>query len=260
MTIIRVNVVADTVSRERARITTLDCVYPRFPVHEQLLMHRVFSRNAMSYRAVRIEKLIAEVVERPSIPIDVRYDERGMQGYTHLGGNDLQWFLQKWTEARDEMVRIAREMTQHRIHKQTVNRLLQPFAHIESIVTSTEWGNFFQLRLEHDAQPEMQALAKAMQEAIENSVPTESQHHIPFVTTTEERDDQNAWLLSAARCARVSYLSHGNRSGNEVEFARRLWDNGHLSPFEHTAMATPDADERFANFKGWASLRYMNGR
>ncbi len=62
--------------------------------------------------------------------------------------------------------------------------------------------------------------------------------------------------ISAARCARVSYLTHdGNRDiAKDVELCERLRADRHLSPFEH--VATPSGDDAFhANFRGWVQMR-----
>ena len=48
------------------------------------------------------------------------------------------------------------------IHKQHINRILEPFQYINVIVTATDWDNFLNLRLASDAQPEMQDLARAI--------------------------------------------------------------------------------------------------
>jgi hypothetical protein len=46
----------------------------------------------------------------------------------------------------------ARGLLRLGIHKQVANRLLEPFAHMSTLVTATEWGNFFALRA-HPAVP-----------------------------------------------------------------------------------------------------------
>lgn len=262
MSFVTAKVIADTISQEGVRITTFDCIYPRIPDHDQLLMHRAFSRNAKSSRAIRIERFIQEVVDNPVMPIEVRYDEKGMQGYTLLSDEDLVWFTQKWLEARDSMVSIARQMVERRIHKQTVNRLLEPFSHIETILTGTDWDNFFKLRLEHDAQPEMQALARTIKRAMDESRPTRAEFHLPLIDE-DEVERQDVQMVSGARCARVSYCTHGKKKADyeeEVKFAKRLWSSGHLSPFEHSARAVASATQYCANFRGWASWRYVNGK
>ena len=51
-------------------------------------------------------------------------------------------------------------------HKQTVNRLAEPFMMVKGVITATEWDNFFYLRRHKDAQPELQELADCMWEAL----------------------------------------------------------------------------------------------
>jgi len=133
-------------------------------------------------------------------------------------------------------------------HKQIINRILEPFAHINVLVTATEWDNFFALRDHPDAQPEIQVLAKAMRKARDESVPEESTWHTPYC------DDLKR---SAAQCARVSYLTHeGKEPTYEQDMA--LFDRlananpMHSSPMEHQAMAI---DGWCRNFKGWRQFR-----
>lgn len=62
-------------------------------------------------------------------------------------------------------------------------------------------------------------------------------------------------LVSVARCARVSYLTHdGVRDVQaDLKLAETLRTNGHFSPWEHVAHS---CDGRWGNFKGWKQLRY----
>ncbi len=62
--------------------------------------------------------------------------------------------------------------------------------------------------------------------------------------------------VSAARCARVSYLTHDGKRDIEkdIELCDRLWSDRHMSPFEH--VATPARIDKFhANFRGWVQMR-----
>lgn len=66
-------------------------------------------------------------------------------------------------------------------------------------------------------------------------------------------------MMSAARCARVSYLNHsGERSklNEDWELCSKLAgsDPIHASPFEH--VATPASELKYyKNFKGWRQMR-----
>jgi thymidylate synthase ThyX len=137
---------------------------------------------------------------------------------------------------------------------------LEPFLWHTVIVTATEWENFFDLRCAANAQPEIRSAALTMQAAIDASRPSSvgrGQWHLPLVQSDERSlPVEMRKKISAARCARVSYLTHeGAREiAKDLELYERLQADRHLSPFEH--VATPSADVEFhANFRGWIQMR-----
>lgn len=262
-------VLADSTS-DYGRITTLQLRYPRF-VHAEFLTHRALSRNASSSRAIPVERLIADVERDPAMPIHWGKNQKGMQAREEHSApvvfrNDSVSPEAAWLRARDTAVQAARRFANAGYHKQIVNRLLEPFAHINVVVTATDWDNFFDLRLHPDAQPEIHALAKAMLDAIENSVPrflNEGEWHLPYVTDEDRAvsfvDLTNQRLISAARCARVSYLTHDQRKPDvlaDLRLANQLIDERHASPLEHQAAPRPG---RHANLNGWRSFRTEMG-
>ncbi len=156
------------------------------------------------------------------------------------------------------------------VHKQIVNRLLEPFSFTTVIVTATDWSNFFGLRMDEATQIEMRLAAEAMRHAMEaaynDSTPKAvraGEWHLPFLT---DKDVQllgdKAPMASAACCARVSYLTHDKAVRDikaDLRLAERLVSGGHMSPFEH--VATPFSASRiqlalqishfFADNYGW---------
>jgi len=64
--------------------------------------------------------------------------------------------------------------------------------------------------------------------------------------------------VSCARCARVSYLTHDGRRdiSADLDLADKLQGDGHMSPFEHAAMAVDDTRYR-GNFRGFVQWRKM---
>ena len=83
----------------------------------------------------------------------------------------------------------------------------------------------------------------------------DGQWHLPL---TDDRDadvdiDEKI-MLSIARCARVSYLTHdGVRSPEkDIKLFDQLIGNRHLSPMEHAASP---ALGRHGNLMGWRSYR-----
>jgi thymidylate synthase ThyX len=186
-----------------------------------------------------------------------------------------------WLAACDEAVAAAKQLANLGVHKQYVNRILEPFAHISVVVSATEYSNFFTLRYHSMAQPEIQELAKQMWEAYQRSTPellTPGQWHLPFVTKEELKNHTGvlqtyggystvvAWdnliKMSVARCARVSYNNHdGTNSTYEQDCA--LYDRLlgsqpiHASPAEHQAKAlyVDQSTEWSGNFRGWLQYR-----
>ena len=257
-------VIADTVNSEGKRITTLELVYPRY-IHSELMTHRVFSRNASSSRATPLKVTLDEVRNDPVFFDYVGKNQSGMVAGEELTEGERLDFQSDW-EALGKLVANHVEYLNKRynIHKQTLNRALEPWLRIRTLVTATEWDNFFKLRLAPDAQPEIQKLAVAMKDAMGKSIPEEANFHSPYVKHSFPVTCKDEWevdaKVSAARCARVSY---GKLDGTETSvnddlaLAERLLESGHLSPFEHIAFG---AYGTYANFNGWQSYRKWLGK
>lgn len=248
-------VICDTV-RNGKRITTLQLKYPRF-IHSQFLTHRVFSRNSSSSRAIPVSRLIEEVRNDPVFPIEWGANNPGMSSKSLMSESNAKEAKDLWFEAMEKALEIASNLAGLGAHKQIVNRILEPYQHIHTIVTSTDFENFFNLRLDDEAQPEIQKLAKVMKEALDNSNPKASDTHLPYLTDNDfdVLDPKNYALVSAARCARVSYLNHDGSKPDlekDLKLAQTLLTHYHMSPFEHQAVAKVG---RFDNFYGWQSYR-----
>lgn len=120
------------------------------------------------------------------------------------------------------------------------------------ICTSTEWSNFFHLRNNPFAHPEIQIPARMMQELYEANEPRPLAYgawHLPLVPEFDEGDgrvdnDIDWRKVSVARCARVSYLTHDGKRDIEADLALhdRLLSAGHMSPFEHVARPLTEDD------------------
>jgi len=244
-------------------LITLELRYPRF-IHAELMTHRVFSRNASSSRAVPAERMIADVENDIGMPVEWGKNQPGMQARCPLNDYMTSRSRFTWEKAALDAVRNARLLEGYGAHKQIVNRILEPFAHISVVVTATDWDNFFELRCHEDADPTMRALAFAMRNAIADSSAGDfdrfCQWHLPYIggeeVTRYSVDELKA--MSVARCARVSYLRHDGTyttAEADIALAAKLAKARHMSPFEHQARPTPG--ERHANFSGWQSYRNM---
>ena len=288
---ITAKVICDSQPKTGTRITTLELEYPRF-IHSEFMTHRMFSRNASSSRAIPIMKMIQAVIDNPAMPIHWGKNQAGMQAREQLEDRYQLQAQLLWKAARDSAVEHARTMMALGAHKQIVNRILEPFTHIRVIVTATDFVNFFALRDHEDAQPEIRELAVAMKKAIEESTPQLlgiGEWHLPYLDeedfknirehlkensiTRHDPAQHQIWMMacavSAARCARVSYLTHdGERPTlqKDLELYRHLVNANppHMSPCEH--QATPDIHDTHegwhrldlqANFSGWVQFRHL---
>jgi thymidylate synthase ThyX len=240
-------------------IITFELEYPRY-IHSEVMTHRVFSRNAQSSRAIPVEKMIERVENSTWFPIFMK-NQKGMAASVPLEGEELVRAKMRWSVAKQDAIHNAYKLLEIGIHKQIVNRVLEPFSTITTLITSTEWSNFFNLRLAKDAQQEIGCLAKSMAMDMEVTRVTPLLHgdwHLPYISCLEMDmyDLTDLKKLSAARCARVSYLNHSGifDPAKDIELHDQLVASAHLSPFEH--QATPMASDKFyRNFKGWKAYR-----
>lgn len=266
MTTITAKVIEDSIADHGVRLTTLQLCYPRF-IHAEFMTHRVFSRNASSSRAIPVAKMIEQVRNDPAMPVHWGKNQAGMQANEELAPLAQEGARQLWMQAARDAASTAQVMADMGLHKQVANRILEPYQYMHVIVTATEWENFFELRNHPDAQPEIHALAKVMHFAFAQSCALELQEgdwHLPYVTRAERRafsTDLDLLLkLSAARCARVSYLTHDGQTPSvdkDVALYDRLVGSKplHASPIEHQATPLPEADMWSGNFRGWLQNR-----
>jgi hypothetical protein len=223
------------------------------------MTHRVFSRNAQSSRAIPIEKMIERVKDSSWYPIFME-NKRGMSANLELSGWRLETAKFLWDSAKLGACLSAELLSKIGLHKQIVNRLLEPFSTIKVIVSSTEWDNFFSLRIAPGAQQEIQELAIAMKKCLDESEPTlleQNEWHLPYIRPEDRHklSFEDIRKISVARCARVSYLNHDKvlDYDKDITLYDTLKSERHLSPFEHVAF--PEAVLSSSNFKGWNQLR-----
>ena len=265
---IEAKVIADSINTKGDRITTMQVKFHRFILPE-FNTHRVFSRNFSSSRAIPTAKLIEQVKNDPAIPVHWGKNQPGMQAHAELDEPIKTAAQEFWKESARQAASYATVMAGMGAHKQIVNRLIEPFMWTTGIVTSTEWGNFFELRDHEDAQPEIRELAIRMKEARDNSNPVllrAEDWHLPYILVEEKSKYSNEFLrnISAARCCRVSYLKHDGTAASvdeDLELCERLVGSVplHASPFEHQAAPDPfyrEAD-RHGNFRGWVQNRKL---
>lgn len=276
-------------------LITLHARYPRF-IHSELMTHRVFSRNARSSRAVPIAKMIEEIKSNSVVPQHWGKNQAGMQAFDECanvvsfdGFDGLKYTTitgtreQMWNVARDAALRAAEGFMNAGYHKQLVNRLLEPFMWIDTLITATDFDNFFELRCHQDAEPHFQDLAVMIRDAVNNvkcEELAEDDWHMPYVSSTEKElllsgkneafneivkktglnETEILLRVSAARCARISYKPFDGNGDIESELRRfdKLINSKpmHASPIEHQARVSCTLDHPKSNLQsGWFQYR-----
>lgn len=252
-------IIADSIGPNSSRITTFVLTYPRF-IHAEFMSHRVFSRNSSSSRAIPVKKVIQMVKDDPVIPLSFTKNKAGMQGGEPLSGNQETSAIALWLKGRDQAIEIAQQLAELEVHKQYVNRILEPYSRITVVATATDFENWFSLRCHYMAQPEICQLATEMLKKYKASIPKvleSGMWHLPFIT--DEGPNQISIKRSVARCARVSYLNHNGITASEeddIKLYERLVGSIpiHASPAEHQAQAC-NSMEMSGNFRGWLQYR-----
>lgn len=252
---INVKVIADS-KHGSNRVTTFELEYPRY-IHSELMTHRVFSRNAASSRAIPIEKMIEQATHNTVIPMWT-HNQAGMQGEPV---KDLAT-INKANRTLQAMLKYVvdgvRDLSEMGIHKQNANRYLEPFQHIKTIVTATDFENFFNLRYHEDAQPEIRALAVEMFGAYHKSKPRKLEFHewhLPYAENIANLEE--AKKVSASCCAQVSY----RKNDDSAEKAELVYDRLvggeplHASPFEHVCRPLFNEEVQRGNLTGFRQLR-----
>ncbi|APD20305.1 thymidylate synthase [Acinetobacter phage AM24] len=257
---ITAKVIADSISPSGQRITTFEVEYPRFILAE-LNTHKMLEKNSSSSRAIPIIKMIEQIETNGATPLYWGKTKSGMQAGEEVVGNDLSVIQYLWDLARSNAVASADILSQMGLHKQTSNRLLEPFQMMKTVITGTDWDNFFNLRIHPDSQPEFCMLAYKMYMAMKESTPVKlvaGQWHLPFVHTFISKEGvqyysdginplsggkqlslEEAIRVSASCCAQTSY----RKSDDSLEKADKIFDMLikadvlHASPFGH--LATP---------------------
>ena len=286
--LISVKIVADSISHSGIRIITFELEYPRI-IHSELMTHRLLSRNAMSSRAIPIKKMIEQVQQNPAMPVKFGKNQPGMQdaGEHSAQLGDGYSAEEWWKLAGLSAARFAAEFADAGYHKQIANRLLEPYQRMKTVVTATDWNNFFWLRVDPDADPTIYELAKAMKEASDNSIPDPlepGQWHTPYVDHVygfEDIDDkecavfegycvldeenkpvmltlEEALAISASCCAQVSYRVLNTSKEKALDIYEKLVSGNkvHASPFEH--QATPMAEYREIENSDYLTVGHIN--
>lgn len=276
-------------------LATVQATGRRFILAE-LNTHRALSKNSASSRAIPFPKQVQKIIDGLAYPEIWAAEQKGMQGGDEIA--DVESARELWEMAASEAVAVAQDLHGMGVHKSIVNRLLEPFMWHTVVMTGTAWENFFNQRCSPLAQPEIRVMAEEIRTAVQSSEPEVLREdlgmwHTPYIEKQDgdeaiaraRGNEREAWFelvkVSAARCARVSYLTQeGKRDmAEDLDLFDKLTkaDPPHWSPLEHVAtpwpanrqvgfMTFPDFRDarqfvptnhlpRVGNLLGWRSLR-----
>ena len=253
--LISAKVIADSVCPQGVRMTTMEIEYPRFILAE-LNTHRMLSKNSASSRAIPVKAMHEFIKANPATPVSWGKNQPGMKANEDVGSSVAIEAEQIWNRAKDDALHWADALA-HKlaIHKQIANRITEPWMTMKTVISGTEWNNFFHLRNHADAQPEIKALAEAMTVAYTTHLPVPlkpGQWHLPYITIAEYVPTgelqylnnnfdpislEEAKIVSASCCAQVSY----RKNDDSFDKAKKIYDQlilsepVHASPIEHQA-------------------------
>jgi len=264
MTNISAKIIADSVSPEGTRFTTMEIEYPRFILAE-LNTHRMLSKNSASSRAIPVAKMHEHIKANTASPVSWGKNMPGMKAKEELQEPELSWAKYIWNHARDSAINSSQALADLGVHKQISNRPTESWMLMKTVISGTEWANFFWLRNHPDAQPEIHELARKMYAAYNMSVPKvlhPGEWHVPYVDTCRDASNalcyhdsmgerisvEEATIISASCCAQVSYRKNDDSYEKAIKIYNQLIESepAHASPVEH--QATPMCVDTMSRF------------
>lgn len=255
---IKAEVIKDS-SYENSRLITVRLTYPRIILAE-LNTHRALTKNTSSSRALPFESMLKRMEEgEVFIPTQVGLNKSGMQADTYLTGDDLHSFQLDWFKIFKSVAKKAVKLkNKYNVHKQTINRLLEPWMYTVSTVTATldSWNHVIWLRNHEASQPEFQELAAKIKQAISESKPQIlhfNQWHLPYVDSVEAGDNFENVKISVSCCCQTSYRKNDSSPEKALAIFEKLNLNStdinnppHVSPSYHVAQASSIDNENLA--------------
>jgi len=252
--LITAKVIADSVAKQSGiRMTTLEIEYPRFILAE-VNTHRILSKNSASSRAIPIQAMHKHIIENTAMPTYWGMNQAGMQAKAEINPYERERAEKLWFAARDSAIYYSQQLAGLDLHKQIVNRTTEPYMLMKTVISGTEWNNFFWLRAHEAAQPEFHDLAVKMRTAMDESTPEcleAGEWHLPYVRSyktaaygqvfvdsggyTLSLDE--ARIISASCCAQVSYRKNDDTFEKAKKIYSQLIESSpcHASPIEHQA-------------------------
>lgn len=271
-------VVCDSIGPHGKRLVSVEAKYWR-AIHSEMMTHRAFARNAASSRAIPFYRerngipvencTYSMVAFGPFVPEFIGSEQKGMQSGDELVGEARWEAIRAIEEMWEACLKGSKRLAELGVHKSICNRYVEPWTYITTLITATEWANFFRLRCHPKAERHLDKVARLIREAIRRSEPKQLQEwqwHLPYIRDDDAGFSEDLCKVSAARCARLSYLTHDGKRDlaadlklfdaliNPTVEVDRDEDVIHASPLEHVAqcMIFP---RKSGPFVGWYQLR-----
>jgi len=210
-------ILADTLFQNGARVTTVALTFPR-SILAEFNTHKMISKNAGSSRAKPFKTLLKEIQTNPFMPV-FRKNGKGMQAYEELTPEEMEGASYHWLKASWLAIEQAERLANpegFNVHKQYVNRLLEPWMWVTVIATGTEWANLFAQRCHPAAEPSFQKIATLFYEQYKANVPLEplDNWHLPYWTAEDSQEHQFKYNYKNV-CAKLGETFQATQS--EVE-------------------------------------------
>ena len=291
-TLITAKVIADSINETGQRLTTFELEFPRLILSE-CNTHGAIEKNTSSSRAIPVSKMLDHILEQNLKPIYFGSKKSGMQAGNELTGEGLDFVKCVWGSSLESAVEYAEMLDKAGVAKEVTNRITEPYQLIKAVWSATDWENFFNLRLEKDADPNICMLAYKMYEAMSKSVPLllkKGEYHLPYVGKYDipvaysdlggyeyetgynvfyydkECDHtiehcltlEEAIKYSVASCASVSYRA----TDMTLDKAEKIWNMlvksevVHASPLTH--VATPISKEIEIENSDYQTIGFIN--
>ncbi|ANA49354.1 putative thymidylate synthase [Pseudomonas phage phiPMW] len=282
--------IADSISSITGiRMMTIQVDMPRIVLAE-LNTHSALCKNTSSSRAIPVPTLIKQVRDNPAMPVRFGAANKGMQDagphnalIEYLGGElTAEEF---WIESAHHAAYFAETLHEAGYAKQVCNRVTEPYQWSRVVLSGTDWENFKWLRNHYMADPTIEAVAIAIEEAMAQSTPVvlnPGEWHVPYyndgiwkpIPSKQVTYDglidvdkfghslEHALMISSSCCAQASY----RQLDDTVEKATRVSANlnlrgeqpdepVHASPLEH--QATPVQQNHI--YQGATEILEVNG-
>lgn len=245
----------------------------------QLNTHRTLSKNAGSSRAISFHANVMNILTNMYLPAFTK-NKKGMQGEM-LEVEEYLYMLKKHLELFFNILEFIHQDIG--IHKQNINRYLEPFMLTPIIVTGNYginkygWDNFIELRYHEAAQKEISYLARFVKENIDRNILYKSKIHHPFFDKRLDDiidnkmndiilflnsefyihpdDDIKYFMSKFGEIARVSTMTESSVDRN-FDLCIRLLKDKHMSPFEHI-LVFGQKGKYYYNIRSYKSFRYI---